>query len=128
MTVGGLAGAQVTSDPKLATLPIAAMFLGTAVMTFPASLWMTRVGRRIGFVAGALLGVAGGVLAALGMWLGSLALLSTGTFLVGGYQAFAQFYRFAAGEVADEGFRPRAISLVLGGGIVAALAGPMLGR
>ena len=128
MTVGGLAGAMIAPAPQWATAPIAAMFLGTALTTVPASMWMARVGRRTGFVAGALLGVAAGVLAALGIWLGSLALLSLGTFLVGAYQAFAQFYRFAAGEAADEAFRPRAISLVLAGGIVAALLGPMLGR
>jgi predicted MFS family arabinose efflux permease len=128
MTVGGLAGAQIASRPELATIPIAAMFLGTATTTFPASMWMARVGRRAGFVFGALLGVTGGVVAAMGIWLGVLSLLALGTFLVGSYQAFAQFYRFAAGEVTDEAFRPRAISLVLAGGIVAALAGPMLGR
>jgi len=128
MTVGGLAGGQIASRPELATMPIAAMFLGTAVVTFPASMWMARVGRRAGFVIGALFGVAGGLTAAAGIWLTSLALLSFGTFLVGAYQAFAQFYRFAASEVADEAFRPRAISLVLAGGIVAALVGPMLGR
>lgn len=128
MTVGGLAGATIASRPELATMPIAAMFLGTATTTFPASLWMTRVGRRAGFVAGALLGVAGGLTAAVGIYIGSLLVLACGTFLVGSYQAFAQFYRFAAGEVADEAFRPRAISLVLAGGIVAALAGPMVGR
>ena len=128
MTVGGLAGGLIAPSPQLATAPIAAMFFGTAVATFPASLWMARVGRRRGFVAGALLGAAGGATAAAGLWLGSLALLAFGTFLVGTYQAFAQFYRFAASEVADESFRPRAISLVLAGGIVAALAGPLLGR
>lgn len=128
MTVGGLAGSQLAVRPELATMPIAAMFLGTAAVTFPASMWMTRVGRRTGFVAGALLGIIGGFIAALGIWLGSLLVLSLGTFCVGAYQAFAQFYRFAASEVADAAFRPRAISLVLGGGVVAALAGPMLGR
>ncbi|MEY9717800.1 MFS family permease [Sinorhizobium fredii] len=128
MTVGGLAGSAIAPSPAFATMPIAAMFLGTAVATFPASMWMSRVGRRPGFVLGALLGVAGGVLAALGVWTVDLLLLSLGTMLVGAYQAFAQFYRFAASEVVDEAFRPRAISLVLGGGIVAAFAGPMLGR
>ncbi|MHC1546996.1 MFS transporter [Phyllobacterium sp. K27] len=128
VTVGALAGGQIASRPELATMPIAAMFLGTAAVTFPASMWMTRVGRRTGFIAGALLGVLGGLCAALGIWVGSLLLLSCGTFLIGGYQSFAQFYRFAASEVADEAFRSRAISLVLGGGVVAALAGPMLAR
>ncbi|WP_296739034.1 MFS transporter [Mesorhizobium sp.] len=128
MTVGGLAGAKLAPSPQFATLPIAAMFLGTATVMFPASMWMTKVGRRAGFVTGALLGGAGGALAALGIAFGMFALLCFGTYLVGAYQAFAQFYRFAASEVADDRFRPRAISLVLGGGIVAAFAGPFLGR
>lgn len=128
MTIGGLAGSRISAAPELATLPIATMFLGTAAATFPASMWMNRVGRRIGFIAGAMLGVLGGVLGALGIWMASMPLLCAGTFMVGAYQAFAQFYRFAASEVADGAFRPRAISLVLAGGVVAALVGPMLGR
>lgn len=128
MTVGALAGSILAPSPEWATAPIAAMFLGTALGTVPASAWMSRVGRRIGFVAGALFGTAGGVFAAAGMIFNSLLLLCLGTFLVGAYQSFAQFYRFAASEVADDAFRPRAISLVLAGGVVAALAGPALAR
>lgn len=128
MTIGGLAGAILAPSPALATLPIAAMFLGTASLTIPASLWMARIGRRPGFVIGALLGVIGGLVASLGVWAGSLMVLAGGTFLVGAYQAFAQFYRFAASEVADARYRPRAIALVLAGGIVAAFAGPWLAR
>lgn len=128
MTVGSLAGGQISPSPGLATVPIASMFLGTAVMTFPASIWMAHSGRRPGFVTGALLGAAGGLFAAYGIWIGSLALLAFGTFLVGTFQGFAQFYRFAASEVADDAFRPRAISLVLAGGTVAAFLGPLLAR
>jgi MFS family permease len=128
MTIGALAGSILAPSPEWATAPIAAMFLGTAVGTVPASAWMSRVGRRTGFVAGALLGTVGGLLAAAGMIFSSLLLLCLGTFLVGTYQSFAQFYRFAASEVAEDAFRPRAISLVLAGGVVAALAGPTLAR
>ncbi|GLK78114.1 MFS transporter [Methylopila jiangsuensis] len=128
MTVGGLAGASLAADPAIATAPVASMFLGTAVATFPASMWMARVGRRPGFVLGASAGSLGGVVAVLGLWAGTLWVLCLGAFLVGVYQAFAQFYRFAAGEVSDDAFRPKAISLVLAGGVVAALAGPLLGR
>lgn len=128
MTIGGLAGGQIASSPRWATLPIATMFLGTAVMTFPASMWMARVGRRVGFLCGAGLGIGGGIVAAIGVASASLPLLASGTFLVGGFQAFAQFYRFAASELADDSFRPRAISLVMAGGVVAALAGPLLAR
>lgn len=89
---------------------------------------MARIGRRNGFLCGTLLGVAGSLVAAAGVFKASLALLAFGTFLIGNYQAFAQFYRFAASEVADDAFRPRAISLVMAGGVVAALAGPLLAR
>ena len=128
MTIGGLAGAALASTPSWATAPIASMFLGTAIATVPASMWMANVGRRTGFVAGAVLGTFGGLVAAFGVLTGSLLVLCFGTLLVGAYQGFAQFYRFAAAEVSDDKFRPRAISLVLAGGVVAALAGPALGR
>jgi len=128
MTIGALAGSILAPSPEWATAPIATMFLGTAVATVPASMWMARVGRRVGFIAGASLGTLGGLLAAAGMLTSSLLLLCLGTFLAGAYQGFAQFYRFAAAEVADTAFKPRAISLVLAGGVVAALVGPLLAR
>ncbi|WP_275546074.1 MFS transporter [Pseudomonas sp. Marseille-Q0931] len=128
MTIGGLAGSHIADRPELGTLPIATMFLGTASAMFPASAWMARVGRRPGFLLGTLLGALGGVIAAYGVWTGSLAVLAFGTFLVGTYQSFAQFYRFAASEVADDAFRPRAISLVMAGGVIAALLGPSLAQ
>ncbi|WP_333668078.1 MFS transporter [Acinetobacter guillouiae] len=126
MTIGGLAGANIANTPLLATLPIAAMFLGTATMMFPASILMAHIGRRKGFICGALLGVIGGIIAALGIMYSSLILLAVGTFCVGSYQSFAQFYRFAASEVADDAFRSRAISFVMAGGVVAAIIGPTL--
>lgn len=128
IAIGGLAGALVASSPALATLPIASSYLGTAAAMFPASLWMVRVGRKNGFILGALIGAAGGLACALGMWLHSLAVLTVGTFLMGVYQAFVQYYRFAASEVATDEYRPRAISLVMAGGVIAAVAGPALAR
>lgn len=127
MTVGGLAGLIVAADKSLATLPIAAIMVGTMVATIPASLLMGRIGRRAGFMIGALIGASGGGLGALGMARGSLLLLCAGTLLVGIYQAFAQYYRFAAAEAASASFNSQAISLVLAGGVVAAIAGPQIG-
>jgi MFS family permease len=127
MTVGGLAGLLVAADKSLATLPIAAAMVGTMLGTVPASLLMGRIGRRTGFIIGALIGALGGGLGALGMIQGSLLLLCTGTLLVGIYQAFAQYYRFAAAEAASASFKSQAISLVLAGGVAAAIAGPQIG-
>jgi MFS family permease len=126
MTIGALAGAQVASAPQLATAPIAALFFGTVVGTIPAARFMARAGRRAGFLLGAASGVLGGLVGAWGIYSHSLLLLCTGTFMVGCYQAFAQFYRFAASEIATAEFQSRAISLVIGGGVVAAVLGPGL--
>ncbi|MCS5516634.1 hypothetical protein NWF32_21760 [Pseudomonas qingdaonensis] len=71
MTIGALAGAQLTHRADMATLPIASMFLGTALAMFPASSFMANAGRRAGFVLGAALGVTGGMVAAAGIWFGS---------------------------------------------------------
>ena len=96
-------------------------------MMFPASILMAHIGRRNGFLFGAFLGVIGGIIAAIGIFYSSLILLALGTLGVGAYQSFAQFYRFAASEVANDAFRSRAISWVAGG-VVAALIGPTLAR
>ncbi|WP_312209613.1 MFS transporter [Pseudescherichia sp.] len=128
MTIGGLAGLYLAPDPSWATIPVAMGSLGTALIMFPASLLMTRMGRRAGFLLGAASGIVSAAVAVVAMMQHSFWLLCLSMLLMGIYQAFAQFYRFAAGEVASVEFRTRAISLVIAGGVVAAFAGPWLGR
>src|SRR3546814_2352818 len=111
-TVGSLAGALLAPEPSLATLPLAAVTVGTALATVPASLLMGRWGRRPGFLLGTAFGVTGGAMAAGGLYLGSFAFLCLGNMLVGAYQGFAQFYRFAAADAASPEFKSRAISYV----------------
>ncbi|MFY0992065.1 MFS transporter [Halomonas sp. C05BenzN] len=125
MTLSGVVGQQLSPDPGLATLPIAMMMLGTVVSTLPASLYMKRVGRRRGFITGASLGgVAGGLLSFGAVALGSFWLFCAGNLLLGLYQGFAMYYRFAAADVASPAFRSRAISFVMAGGVAAAFLGP----
>jgi hypothetical protein len=87
MTVGSLAGREIAPAPQLATVPISAMILGTVAATVPASMWMARAGRRVGFVTGALLGALGGLVAASGIAVRSFFVLLLGLFLIGTYQA-----------------------------------------
>ena len=125
MTLSGVVGQQLSSEPSLATLPIAMMMIGTVISTLPASLYMKRVGRRLGFVTGATLGgVAGGLLSFIAIALGSFWLFCAANLLLGLYQGFAMYYRFAAADVASPAFRSRAISWVMAGGVVAAFLGP----
>lgn len=125
MTLSGVVGQQLSPDPGLATLPIAMMMLGTVASTLPASLYMKRAGRRRGFITGASLGgVTGGVLSFTAIGLGSFWLFCIGNLLLGLYQGFAMYYRFAAADVASPAFRSRAISFVMAGGVVAAFLGP----
>lgn len=126
MTIGGLAGAYLTTNPALMTVPMSFASLATVLVMFPASLWMTKIGRKTGFITGALCGVIASVISMFAMIAHSFWLLCLGMLFLGIYQAFAQFYRFAASEVAHPEFKTKAMSLVLAGGVIAAIFGPYL--
>jgi predicted MFS family arabinose efflux permease len=128
MAVGGILGAQMAPDPGLATLPIAAMVVGVAVASLPAALLMRRIGRRAGFLFGASIGVVASLLSVWALQMNSFALFVAGHFLLGCYQGFANYYRFAAVEVSGPAQAGKAISLVVAAGIVAAFLGPQLGQ
>ncbi len=111
-------------DKSFATVPITAFVVGTACGTVPAALLMRRIGRRPGFISGMMISTLGACVSAWSMVVSGFLLLCVGTFLVGFAAAFVQQFRFAAADTASAAFRPRAISLVLTGGIVAAVLGP----
>lgn len=128
ITLSGIVGWMLAVDKSLATLPIAMMMVAAAVTMIPASMFMHRFGRKAGFLLGAAFGVAAGLLAAIAIWLENFPLFVVANMLVGSYQAFAQYYRFAAADAASADFKSRAISWVIAGGIIAAVAGPNLVR
>lgn len=126
VTLSGLAGAYLSPNPALATFPWSALVIGTAVSTVPASLFMRRTSRRRGFMLGTALGIFGAGLAMMALFGHSFAIFCLGMFVCGAYQAFAGYYRFAAADTASEAFKPKAISWVMAGGVVAAVAGAQL--
>lgn len=128
IAIAGLIGTQIAPSPALATVPVSFLVIGTAVATVPANLLMQRFGRRPGFQLGTVLGILGGLIAAYGVTDRDFVLFCLGCGLMGAYNAFAQYYRFAAGEAVDAAFRNRAISLVMAGGVIAAVAGPALAQ
>jgi MFS family permease len=117
-------GEALSGGDRLATLPIALGLTGGVLGTFPASKAMARWGRRRGFELFTAIGLAGGVLAAVAIQLGSFVGFCAASMLIGAMGGAAQYYRFTAGEVADPGGRERALGFVLAGGVVGGLAGP----
>lgn len=125
ISAAALVGFGLADNKALATLPTSLQFVAIMCATTPASFLMRRFGRRDGFTVGAVMGLAGALIAAWGLFEASFALVCLGHFLVGIFNGFAQFYRFAAADAASPANRPRAISLVMAGGVVASV-GPVL--
>jgi MFS family permease len=128
IAINALAGLSLAPAPLLATLPVTCWVLGSALTTVPASFYMKRVGRRAGLIRGAAVGIIGALACATAVWLQNFWLLCAGTLVWGTYNAFGQYYRFAAAEVASADFRATAISLVLAGGLVGGILGPTTSR
>lgn len=128
MALAAILGSSLAPDKSLATLPVAVMVIGTAIASLPAAMLMRRFGRRTGFLIGATLGVAGSAVAAFGLQQHSFQLFVLGHLLLGSYQGFANYYRFAAAEAVDPAHVGKAISWVVAGGVIAAFLGPQLGQ
>ena len=128
IALNGLAGFALAGNKALATLPVTGYVVGAALSTFPASLWMRRVGRKRGFLTGTAFGLAGGAIATLGIWRASFWTLVAGTLVLGTYNAFGQYYRFAAADAAPVHGKAKAISLVMAGGLVGGIVGPEMSK
>ena len=128
IAVNGLAGLALAPTPSLATLPVTCWVVGGGIATMQASKYMKKVGRRAGLIRGASVGILGALICAAAIWQASFWLLCFGALVWGIYNAFGQYYRFVAAEVAAPDFRATAVSLVLAGGLVGGIIGPTLSR
>ena len=128
IAVAALVGQILADDKSLATLPIAFQWTATMCMTIPAAQLMRRYGRRAGLSLGAVIYAAGGALGFVAILSASFSLFALSCILTGAAQSFIQYYRFAAADTAPEDFKSKAISLVLAGGVVAAIVGGELAK
>lgn len=128
IATSALTGRMLAPVEGIDTLPLALQFIATMATTFPASFLMKKWGRRRGFMLGAWIGIAGGLIMAAATYIASFWLFAFGNAIFGVSAAFTLFYRFAAAEASDEAFRPKAISLVMAGGVIAAIFGPELAK
>ena len=125
-TIAGLAGQSLASNACWATLPVSLIVFGSMTTAQWMSRLMHRFGRKAGFVVGALGGGMGGLIGSYALLTASFPLFLVGAYFTGIYMSAQGFYRFAAADTASPGFRPKAISYVMAGGLIAAILGPQL--
>jgi predicted MFS family arabinose efflux permease len=73
-----------------------------------------------------VVGTLAGLVSCVAVIQGSFILFLVGTFGCGFYAAAHNSYRFAAADSASDGFKPKAISFVLAGGVMAGVIGPWI--
>ena len=124
VVMASIIGRSLAVAPAMTTLPMAIQMAGVMAGSIPAGIVFARLGRRPGFWLGAAMALCGSLGFALGVWRGSFLLYCLAAVPAGMGFGISQHLRFAAAEVAAPEARPRAISLVLTGGLVAAVLGP----
>ncbi len=119
-------GAQLSGRPSWAGVPSMVYLLGSAFSAFGWGQLMDRIGRRPTLVLGLLLGCIAGTLGVIAVLSKSLGLFLVGAAFTGFAVSCVQLARFVAAEVHPPAERARAISNVVLGGTVGAVAGPLI--
>ena len=125
IAINGLVGLQLAPFGWMATLPVMGYVVG-ALSTPLVAASQARWGRRASFQLGLVVAFLSAALCAWAAFSASFWLLCAATVIAGYYNANGQLYRFAAAELAAPSFREKAVSLVLAGGLIGAVAGPNL--
>ncbi len=126
VSASSLVGYEIADNKAFATLPLSFHLLGTMLSGLPASLLMRHVGRKYGFIIGTVIGASGAGAAALSIIYSNFTFFCVSIFFLGILSGFAQLYRFTAAESVSKGFRAKAVSWVMLGGILAGFIGPAI--
>jgi MFS family permease len=125
-TVLSILGEQLSGSAAWAGVPSAAIQLAAAPFAYVWGIVWDRMGRRNGLAVGLVLGLVGMVVSVTAIQTGSMWFFLLGLIGLGGSQAVMRLARFIAAEVNSPLSRGRAISYVVLGGTVGAVAGPLL--
>jgi MFS family permease len=126
IAINGLVGLALAPLGWMATLPVMGYVVGGALSTGLVARTQKRFGRKVSFQAGLVVAVLSALLCCYAAYSRNFWLLVAATVVAGYYNANAQLYRFAAAELALPAFREKAVSLVMAGGLIGAIAGPNL--
>ena len=126
IAINGLIGLSLAPLGWMATLPVMGYVVGGALSTPLVARTQSAWGRKVSFQIGLMVALVSSMLCAYAVVSHNFWLLVTATVIAGYYNANGQLYRFAAAELAAPGYREKAISLVLAGGLIGAVIGPNL--
>ena len=126
IAINGLVGLSLAPFGWMATLPVMGYVVGGALSTPLVARTQSRFGRRTSFQIGLAVALGSACVAAWAVMDKNFWLLVAATVVAGYYSANGQLYRFAAAELVPIPQRERAVSLVLAGGLIGAIAGPNL--
>ncbi|HDS1693079.1 TPA: MFS transporter [Pseudomonas putida] len=126
VTMAAIVGASLAPDAAWSTVPYGFQFLCLMLATYPVSRLMSRIGRKKAFILGAIPLALSGVSGFLAVEHEHFPALVLSHSALGVYIAFANFNRFAATDNLSQALKPKALSLVVAGGVIAAVVGPTL--
>ena len=126
IAINGLVGLQLAPFGWMATLPVMGYVVGAALSTPLVARTQARWGRQASFQIGLAVAVVSCGLCAWAAFHADFWMLCAATVVAGYYSANGSLYRFAAAELTAPDYREKAVSLVLAGGLLGAVAGPNL--
>ena len=117
-------GSQISPVISLSTLPMSISVVGIAIGAIFATKIMSLIGRKAGFILASIGNFLVCILAAYSIMEQNFFLFCFANFFLGVGMSFTHQYRFAAAESVEKNKIPKAISIILLGGIVSAFIGP----
>ena len=124
--LSGIIGSQISPMKSLATLPMSISVVGIAIGAIVATKTMSLVGRKLGFIYASIGNALFSILAAYSIFNQNFYIFCFANFFIGIGMAFTHQYRFAAAESVEKNMAPKAVSILLFGGIISAFLGPSL--
>lgn len=126
VVVAATVGELIAPSLIYSTIPYGTQFLFLLLGTYPAAILMKKTGRNFGFICGALFLALAGVLGYLAVSQESFLLLIMAHGCIGIFTSFANYYRFAVADNISESLKSKALSLVVAGGVIAGILGPIV--
>lgn len=126
VTVAAIVGLSIAPDPSYATIPYGLQFFAILISTLYFSNLMKKFGRYRIFMVGIVFLFLSGIFGYFSLLKQNFYLLCLSHFLLGLFISTANFYRFAATDGLDGELVPKATSIVISGGVFAAIIAPIL--